>query len=506
MNKVIAIFNLVGVVLIVFPTATAQVSTIGFVDPCLTCEQLMDLQLPDVNITSAERITEGDPHCRILGVIGREIKFEILLPDKWNARFIMGGGGGFVGSIQGVVRSRLSEGYATSGTNTGHEGNAAHGDWALNNMERQVNFAHLAVHRTAVVSKAIINEYYNQFPDYNYFIGCSNGGSQAMMEAQRHPGDFDGIVAGAPVMNASRWAAKLIRNSQIMFPDPDNLDIGIISEVQLEILQEAVLEQCDEMDGIKDNIINDPRDCRFDFSRLPDCSESSEDTVCFTPEQIEAIKMLYAELTIQGVEVYPEYLPGSEDHWWGWVVGPTEERMRRFGFPTLGHGIGTEWFKYFIYNDPEWDYSSYDFSNYFNESEFANSNFSATSTDYHAFSSLGRKLIIYHGWKDAAISANASIEHLKALKKKDSSADNYMKLYLLPGVNHCGGGHGPSEVDWIEIIRNWVENGNPPNRIVVSKIENDEVVMSRPVYPYPSIAVYGGSGDPSLESSFIEKR
>ena len=505
MKKVIAIFNLVGVALIIIPTLNAQVSTIEKVDPCITCEQLMDLQLPDVTITSTEKVVEGNPHCRILGVIGREIKFELLLPEKWNARFFMDGRGGFAGSVR-APRYELSEGYATSSTDTGHEGNAAHGDWALNNMERQVNYAHLAVHRTAVVSKAIINEYYGQFPDFNYFIGHSNGGKQAMIEAQRYPEDFDGIVAGAPAMNFSRWCAKLIRNSQIMFPDPENLDIGIISEAQLEILQDAVLEQCDEIDGIKDNIINDPRDCKFDFSNLPNCSESIEDTVCFTPEQIEAIKMLYAELTIQGKEVYPEYPIGSEIVWWGWVAGPSENSIKNWGFPTLHYAFGTEWFKYMIFNDPEWDYSSYDFSNYFNESEFAYSNFSATSTDYQAFNNLGGKLIIYHGWCDAAISANASIEHFEAVKTRDPSVDNYLKLYLLPGVIHGNGGYGPSEIDWMEIIRNWVENENPPDRIVVSKFENDKLKMTRPVYPYPRISVYDGSGDPNVESSFIEKK
>jgi len=488
MKKVIAIFNLIGVVLFVFPTVTAQVSTMENVDPCITCELLMDLELPDVKITSAERIAEGASHCRILGVIGREIKFEILLPDKWNARFIMGGGGGFAGSIQGVARSRLNEGYAVSGTDTGHEGDIFEADWALNNMERQVNYAHLAVHRTSGVSKAIIKEYYGQFPRYNYFIGCSRGGNQALIEAQLYPEDFDGIVAGAPTAITSVFA-KFIRNSQIIFPNPDNLDIVTISEAQFEFLQEAILEQCDEIDGIKDNIINDPHNCKLNYSGLPLCSDNIEVKTCFTMEQIDNIKILFAGLTIQGKKVYPEYPLGSDLDWW-----------------DLQYTLGTEWFKYIVLNNPEWNYSTYNFSDYFNDYELAYSIHNAASTNYNAFSNRGGRLIIYHGWNDGAISANESIEYFEAIKETDPSVDNYLKLYLLPGVSHCGGGPGPSDVDWVEIIRNWVENGNPSDRIIVSKIENDEVVMTRPIYPYPRIAVYDGSGDPNIDSSFIENK
>jgi feruloyl esterase len=207
-------------------------------------------------------------------------------------------------------------------------------------MERQVNYSHLAVHRTAVVSKAIINEYYDSFPDYNYFIGCSNGGSQALKEAQLYAEDFDGVVAGAPAINFTAHQAKFIRNSQLLFPDPDNLNIGVISKAQLQILKKAVLEQCDEIDRIKDGIIHDPQECNFNFENLPVCSKSQDETDCFMPDQIEVIKMLYAALTIQRVEVYPEYPFGSESAWWEYAVGPGEF-AKQYNDPTFHYGSGT---------------------------------------------------------------------------------------------------------------------------------------------------------------------
>jgi feruloyl esterase len=417
----------------------------------------------------------------------------------------MGGGGGFVGYIANQAKHSIKNGYATSGTDTGHKGKSTQADWALNNMERQVNYSHLAVHRTAVVSKAIINEYHDSFPDYNYFFGCSNGGSQALKEAQLYAEDFDGIVAGAPPINFIAHQAKFIRNSQIMFPDPDNLDVGLISKAQLKFLQKAVLEQCDEIDGVKDSIINDPHECKFNFENLPVCAKGQNETDCFTPDQIEVLKMLYAGLTVQGVEVYPEYPFGSEIAWWEWIVGPGEV-AKQYNVPTFHYGSGTEWYKYVVFNNPEWDYSTYDFSNFFNDTKYSSANFNATSTDYSAFNARGGKMIIYHGWNDPALSANASIKYYEDVRKAEPSVDNFLKLFLLPGVNHCGGGPGPSQVDWIEIIRDWVEKGNAPERIKLSKSENGEVILTRPVYPYPRIAVYDGSGDPNVESSFIEKK
>jgi feruloyl esterase len=494
----------IGLSITILPAIYGQRQNIESSEPCMPCKELMDQQFTDVRITSTEDIVEGNPHCRILGVIGNEIKFELLLPDQWNGRYIMGGGGGFVGSIWNRARSSINEGYATSGTDTGHEGKTFEGDWALNNMERQLNYSYLAVHRTAIVSKAIISKYYNLPPKFSYFIGCSKGGEQALKEAQRYPDDFDGIVAGAPSIDVPALLAKCIQISKIVFPDPDNLKTGIISESQVNILHEAILKQCDSLDGIKDNILSNPPDCTFDFSELPICKEGTEDETCFTAEQIEAIKMIYTELVIQGEKVYPEYTLGSEGGWWEWVIGPGEG-PGRFNSPTYGYAIGRDYFRYLIFNDPEWDFYTYDFYDYFRDTKYAAANYNANSTNYREFKENGSKLIIFHGWNDPGVSPNASIDYYEAVKKKDPETESYFKLFLLPGVYHCGGGPGPSQVNWIDIIRDWVENGNPPDRIIVSKREDARVIMTRPVYPYPNQAVYKGIGDPNDESSFIKK-
>lgn len=476
--------------------------------PCKSCEALKNLKLPDVTVTSTEIVKEVEPHCKVLGIIGKEIHFELLLPEQWNNRFVMGGGGGFVGSIQNGARYSVNEGYATVGTDTGHQGEGIKADWALYNMERQVNFGHLAVHRTAVVAKALIAQYYCSGPKYSYFMGCSRGGGQALIEAQRYPEDFDGIVAGAPVIDWPATAAEFIQNIQILYPDSAKLDEPLISQAHLQLLQTAVLAQCDAMDGLEDQILNDPRACSFDFSHLPKCPGDVAGKDCFTSAQVEAIKSVYQGVANQHEAIYPGFPFGCENDpagWLPWIVGPNPSTMA-LNFPSLQFAFGTEIFKHLIFQDPDWDYTTYDFANFSNETRYAAANLNATSTDYSAFTSRGGNMIIYHGWNDPALSAYTTIEHYEAAKKEDSTLAESIRFFMLPGVVHCGGGPGPSQADWLALIRDWVEEGKAPERVVMSKIENDEVVMTRPVFPYPSQAVYKGSGDPNKERSFIEKK
>lgn len=505
MKRIIkTLFSLVVALLFLDTFSLAQIADNSDKTPCMPCEELENLLLPDVIISQASQLEEPVIHCKILGTIGKEINFELLLPKDWNSRFVMGGGGGFVGSIQNGARSSINQGYATSGTDTGHQGSGIKADWALNNMERQVNFGHLAVHRTAVVSKGIMRQFYCSDPEYSYFIGCSRGGGQAMMEAQRYPEDFDGIVAGAPAFNWPAIGAEFIQNSQIIYPDPTNLDEPVISLANLELLQTKILEQCDAMDGLKDHILNDPRDCNFNFNSLPKCPENSSSDDCFTSHQLEAIKVVYAGVTYQKEEFYPGFPLGGENEpggWQPWITGPNEGTMK-LNFPSLHFAFGTEMFKYLFFQDPDWDYSSYNFSNFLAETRYASSYLDATSTDYSAFKTRGGKMIIYHGWNDPALSAFATIEHYDAAGKEDGEIGEYIRLFLLPGVLHCGGGPGPSQADWIELVRNWVEKGIVPERVILSKTEDGKVSMTRPVFPYPKRAIYDGKGDPDKESSF----
>jgi feruloyl esterase len=371
-------------------------------------------------------------------------------------------------------------------------------------MERQVNFGHMGIHRTAEVSKVLIYNYYCSDPEYSYFVGCSRGGGQAMMEAQRYPEDFNGIVAMAPAFSWPATAAEFIQNIQTLYPDPEDLENPVVTMDNLRILQEAVLNACDELDGVKDGILNDPRDCDFELSNLPQCPDDQPGRDCFTQKQVEAIKIIYSGVIVDGKEVYPGFPFGGENEdggWKNWIVGPTPS-LKPLNYPSLQYGFGTEMFKYLVFQDPEWDYSTYDYTDFFRNTEYAASYLNATSTDYSGLKNNNGKIILVHGWEDAALSALSTIDHFESVKEADPDADNYMKLYLLPGVLHCVGGPGPFRVDWLKVIKDWVEQGSAPDRIIVTKEEKEEVVMSRPVFPYPRKAIYDSKGDPNLESSF----
>jgi Tannase and feruloyl esterase len=466
---------------------------------CVPCEQLKSIQLPDIAILDAKETPEG--HCRILGRIGKEINFELLLPKNWNKRFVMGGGGGFVGSITNLASSYVNSGFATSGTDTGHKGSGMQARWALNNMERQLNFGQLAIHRTATVSKAIINAYYCSYPIYSYFIGASRGGGQGMLEAQLYPEDFNGIVIACPAIGWPAFAAKFIQIAQKIYPDPKNLNNHVITQDNLWLLQHHVLKQCDGIDGLVDSIISNPINCKFDLSGLPVCPDNKIRSDCFTKQQLDAIKTICEPLIIQKDTVYPGFVLGAENEinsWGSWITG-SDTSLKT---PSYQYLFGTETFKYLIFNDPGWDYSKYDFSNYYKDTKYASSYLDATKTDYSEFKKRDGKIIMVHGWNDPAQSVYSTINHYKAVEKNDKDLRSYMRLFLLPGVLHLYGGLGPDNADWLNLLVDWVEKNEAPERVIVSKIINNQVIMTRPVYPFPKIVKYDGQGNPKLESSF----
>jgi hypothetical protein len=467
--------------------------------PCIPCEQLKELRLPDVTILDSKETAEG--HCRVLGRISKEINFELLLPKNWNNRFLMGGGGGFVGTITNQFRSCVDSGFATAGTDTGHEGPIQSASWALNNMERELNFGRLAVHRTATVSKAIINVFYCSGPVYSYFLGASRGGGQAMVEAQFYPEDFNGIVAFAPAISWPGFGAKFVQNIQKIYPDSKDLNHPVVTLDNLRLLQYFILKQCDGLDGLKDSIINDPEDCKFDFSVLPVCPDNKVNSSCFTAQQLAAIKTVYSPVISQKDTIYPGFPPGGENESQGWRLWITGSDTT-IKIQCLQYYFGTDIFKYFVFNDPDWDYNKYDFSNYFKETRYASSFLDAAQTDYGKFKKRGGRLILVHGWSDPALSAFATINHYKAIEQKDKDLRSFIRLFLLPGVLHYEGGPGPDKADWIKLITDWVEENEAPERVVVSKIKNKQIVMTRPVYPFPKKVRYDGSGNPNLESSF----
>ncbi len=511
--------KIVTSVLLIFFAFSCTILSAQTKQLCSPCEKLKELQLADVTILTVESsasdtiASEGwipeimitVPFCKITGTISKEINFELFVPHQWNGRFLMAGNGGFAGRIQNNFRHYTNEGYAVGATDTGHQGSEVSAAWAFNNMERQLNFGRLAVHRTAVVSKSILNNLFCSNPTYSYFMGCSRGGGQAMVEAQVYPTDFDGIVAGAPAFNWPAFGAQFIRGCQNIYPAGKGTSQSVITNENLKLLQEYVFGQCDKLDGIADRILNDPRNCKVDLTKLPKCPGNKAAANCFTDEQIKAIKSIYDPLILDEKEIYPGFPVGLEaepNAWDTWITG-TSPHMD--GMPSLHYLFGTDMYKYLVFNDSTWDHTKYDFKDFFKETSFASSFLDATNTDYSEFKKAGGKMIIHHGWNDPALSAYATIEHYEEALNKDKDLQSYIRLFLLPGVLHCGGGTGPDYVDWLKLIRQWVENGKAPERIIASKSENGKIVMNRPVYPYPTLTVYNGKGDVNNEKNFGAK-
>ena len=447
------------------------------------CEGL-DIRLPDTEITTVESVDSPVAHCKLTGTIGREIGFSVWLPAQWNGAFVMGGGGGFVGSIQNQALGLgvLQRGYATAGTDTGHRNQGIDGSWALNNLERLVNYGHLAVHRVTAVSKHIAARHYGTMPQRSYFAGCSNGGRQALMSAQRYPKDFDVILAGAPAHDFAGVAAAFLDVTRHMYPSMDDLSAPLLSAEDRRTLASAVLARCDARDGLEDGILNDPRDCDFDPRSLD-----------LAPEKIAAIRAVYEGPSAPGGRIHVGWPFGGEDEpggWGGWLAG-SGNQPPNFP-PSLAFGFGVEVMRHMVEHDPDWRYEGFDFSGFRHRFRTAAATLSAIDPNLDAFRENGGKLLIYHGWSDAALSALASIEYVDAVYARDESAREDVRLFLMPGVLHCAGGPGPWMVDLIETAEQWDETGTAPDTLVAGFAEGGG---ARLLCAYPERAVYVGGDD-----------
>ncbi len=465
------------------------------------CAQLTQLKLADVKVTEAVAVPAGTgvikvAHCRVTGVIGAEIKFSLLLPDTWNHKFLMGGGGGFVGSVQNQAQFVVNAGYATAGTDTGHTGGTTDASWALRNLERQVNFGYVAVHRTAETSKLILRSYYAANETRAYFSGCSNGGRQALMEAERYPDDFDGIVAGAPAADFTGIAAQFIKDVRAQFPDPQNLT-PLLSPETLKSVAAQILDSCDALDGVKDGVMEDPRQCKVDVSTLTGLSDA----------QRTALKTIYAPTRAGNEIAFPGQPFGGEGDaagWPAWISGAAPREGQPAG-PSLRYAFGTNLFKYLITSNPGWDYRTYDLSTWKKDSERVAAILNATNPDLDKFKAKGHKLVIWHGWSDAGLSPLGTIKYYESVKARDPKMNDYVRMFMLPGVLHCGGGPGPDNVDWAAAIDGWVESGKAPERLIAQKGGGAAVTRTRPLCAYPQRAVYTGTGSTDQAENFVCK-
>lgn len=477
-----------------------------------TCESLADLKLPNTTITAARRIEAGaftgpngqpmrnlPAFCRVEGVIkptdDSNIKFEVWLPGfGWNGKFRGTGNGGFAGTIDiAGLAAAVTAGYAAASTDTGHAGSAVDATWALGHPEKIVDFGWRAIHETAEKGKAVTAAMYGEAPKRSYFQGCSNGGRQALMEAQRFPADYDGIIAGAPANYWTHLLTKAIWDVQALSSDG-----AFIPPTKIPAIENAAIAACDAMDGVKDGIIDDPSSCRFDPAVLL-CKEGDSDS-CLTTAQVGALrKILAGPSNSKGDHLFPGSSIGGAPGgggWSTWLLGPTVGR-------SLGATFGRGFYGSMVFGKGDWDYRTMNFDSDVKtaDEKFA-SVLNATDPDLKRFRDRGGKLILYHGWSDPGIPPQNAIDYYRSVVAKmgGSKAGEFARLFMVPGMQHCGDGPGPNVFNMAPALERWVEENVAPDRVIARKDQR-----TRPLCPYPLTAKWTGSGSTDDAANFVCK-
>ena len=496
------------------------------------CESLRALDLPNTTITSADLVSAGPfvqpvppgppggpvapgaaggrgggrggrggaaaapqpmlpRHCRVAAVLrpssDSHIEMEVWMPaENWNGKFQAVGNGGWAGTISyAAMAAALQEGYATASNDTGHKGGNAL--FAIGHPEKLIDFAYRAVHEMTVQSKAIISRFYDRGPELSYWNGCSTGGRQGLMSAQKYPEDFDAIVAGAPANYQTHLHAYDLGVAIPVLKDP----AAAVPAAKLEMVNRAVVNACDARDGVEDGLLNDPRACTFDVASLQCKAGDAAD--CLTAPQVAAITRVYEPAkTASGQIVFPGKVPGSETGFGMFLAGQQAPGISVGSFQVA-------------YNDPKWDPMTFDINRDLPVvDEKVGAIVNATDPDLRAFKARGGKLLLYHGWNDTAISPGNAIDYYTSvLKEMGGRQDDFIRLYMAPGMNHCGGGPGPNQVNWMAALERWREAGQAPDRLDAHHVTNNRVDMTRPLCPYPQVAQYTGTGSTNDAANFV---
>jgi feruloyl esterase len=370
--------------------------------------------------------------------------------------------------------------------------------FAHDKPERLTDFAYRSHHETAAAAKALAQAFYGRAPEHSYFIGCSSGGYEGLMEAQRFPADYDGIVAGAPANNFTRLMAGDFDGVLAVLKSPaSNLPPGALG-----LLYRGVLAACDSADGLADGVIDDPRRCAFDPATLS-CARHQDGSACLTEPQVEAARRLYSGVKdpVSGAQLYPGLARGSEPFW------PHRDPANPFPIPL-------SYYKWLVFADPNWDWKTFDWkrpedlqAHQRAEAKFAPI-LNATNPDLREFRRRGGKLLQYHGWNDQLIAPENSINYYESVEKLSSSAaetQSFYRLFMAPGMTHCGGGTGPNTFDMQAALEQWIEHGVAPDRVIATRAINGVVDRSRPLCVYPKVATYTGSGDTNEAANFVCK-
>jgi len=508
------------------------------------CESLKELKLPNVTITSAAIVAEGPApaspwmppsseaipeHCTVHAIArptsDSEIHFEVWMPTaKWNGKIMQGGSGGWGGSIFSDYSAiTLSRGFAAAATDDGHTGTATDASWAIGHPEKLIDYAYRAVHLTSVYAHSFVQAFYGRDAQRSYFIGCSDGGREALMEAQRFPEDFDGIVAGAPANNFSGLMAAMVWDKQAILATPGSA----IPPAKLPAIQKAALDACDALDGVRDGLVENPQACHFNPAVLA-CKGGADTPECLTPPQLTALKQLYAgpKDPRNGKQIYPGLAPGTEDGYMGWSIWVSRDKPES----AMQFQFANSYFGQAVNEQADWDFRRLSFTD---ELDFADRKagwiLSSTSPDLRSFRDHNGKLIQYHGWGDAAISPYNSVNYYESVldffsKFPDPRTDasrpvsDFYRLFMVPGMGHCGLGAGPNrfvtlyhesdpndpESDVIAALDRWVETGVAPDHIIgQGTVPGDSSKkLTRPLCPYPKVARYKGTGDLYAAANF----
>jgi feruloyl esterase len=488
--------------------------------PALACEQLARTALPNARITLAEARPAGTfqipggaggfgpssmtlpAFCRVAATLtptpDSDIKMELWLPANWNGKFMMVGNGAWSGAVSySAMGEPLDRGYAVASTDTGHEG--GRGTFGFGHPEKLVDFAWRAVHETTVTGKALTSAYYGAHPRLSYWDGCSSGGKQGLKEVQMFPADYDGVIAGAP---ANNWMRLQVQSMVASLANNPAGGKPILGPAQIAILHKGAIDQCDGLDGLKDGQIADPRACRFKASSLI-CGPGQAASLCLTPQQAAVADKLYQPVRNPrtGELIYPGMTPGSEEQWPIVIMTPWTVGIDNFAL---------------VHDDPKWSARDFDPVKDLAAAETWDPGIAATNPDLSAFKARGGKLIQYHGWADALIPPENSVNYYESVIARQGGPDrtrDFYRLFLVPGMGHCGGAYG---VDWITPLEQWVEAGRAPEALMGKRLPPLRFgppapgpapaaadLGSRPICAYPQEAVYKGSGAAGDPSSFI---
>jgi feruloyl esterase len=470
-----------------------------------SCESLQTLALKNATITLAQTVAAGEfappqgngrggggnayknlpAFCRIAATLkpspDSDIKIEVWMPATgWNSALQSVGNGAWAGTIgYAAMGTALAAGYAAASTDTGHSGGSV--TFVVGHPERLTDFAYRAVHEMTVAAKGIVTANYGKAPAHSYWNGCSTGGRQAIAEAQRFPGDYDGIISGDPDFYATHIQAAQLFIGLAVHQD----DASYIPPAKYPALHNAALQACDALDGVKDGVIEDPTRCNFDPQALL-CKDADGPT-CLTVPQVEAARKTYAgahagKAALYGME------PGSESGWAS-LSGPQ----------PLGLAVDT--YQYLVFNNPKWDYHTLDVEkDVATADRVIGATMNTADPNLKPFFSHGGKLLMYHGWADPGIPPMFSVDYYKSVV--DKVGGDSIRLFMVPGMGHCAGGDGPNTFNAMAALSQWVEQGKAPEQMVASHSTRGAVDRTRPLCPYPQVAQYKGTGSTDEAANF----